>query len=56
MWLVLVDNKEPTGKLRRTGFKVIGKTEGVSQEMQGRENLQKKWSAALDATEPSNKV
>lgn len=56
LWLVLVDKKEPAKKRRTMGFKVIGKSGDASQEIQGREILQKEWSGALDAAKPSNKV
>lgn len=56
LWLVLVDKKESSGKLKRTGFKVIGKAGGASQKIQGRGNLQKEASVVLSVAELSNKV
>ena len=56
LWLVLVEKKESSRKLKKTGFKVTGKAEGVSQEIQRRENLHKEASVVLSVAELSNKV
>ena len=40
---------ESSRKLKRTGFEVIGKAEGVPQKTKGREHLQKEVSIGLNA-------